>query len=185
MSRLSILALTSYAMLLAGCAGSREMNVTPSSEAEMPAVFSYRSLQPKNARFTRAVDPRTGFDVRRMSVASDEDWVIVDTTTLSGMYRFTRSDPRGQLQGLIKDESKPVWGSAGTVRGLGPQIDWRRVTLSDPAQSCLAMLRSLRKHPEGGSLGTQQMATALYCRIGAEPLPDEEIPAIAAGLQTR
>lgn len=185
MPRLSILALTSYAMLLAGCAGNREMNVTPSSEAEMPAVFSYGPLSPANARFTRAVDPRTGFDVKRMSVAGDDDWVIVDTTTLSGMYRFTRSDPRGHAQHFISDEYNPSWGAAGTWRGSAPQTDWRRVTLSEPAQSCLAMIRSLRKHPEGGSVGTQQMATALYCRVGAEPLPDAEIPAIAAGLQTR
>lgn len=154
-------------------------------DGDMPVMLAYGSLARGTTEIKQMTDPRSGANVKRLMVEGEGEWAIVEAYSVGGDYIFTALDPRSATETMLRPGIEIAWGERGVVRGTR-SVAWRRLTLPEPAASCLAMVRTTREHVEGGiDNAVQAYAAALYCREGTNAIPGAEIPAIAAALQVR
>jgi hypothetical protein len=172
-------------LLIAGCTRPGEPPITEIYPEDMPVMFAYGSLAHESAEYQQMVHPRTVATIKRMMVDGNGEWAIVHVHSIGGDYAYRTQDPRMIVQTMLKQGLDVEWGEQGVVHGLRA-VSWRRASMADPPASCLAMVRSLREHVEGGiGRGVQEFAAGLYCRAGAGSIPSDEIPRIASALQIR
>jgi hypothetical protein len=177
--------LAAVAMTLAAGCSVQEPPIKEIYAEDMPVSFAYESLAGRTPQYQQITHPHTGAVAQRMMVDGSGEWAIIDYNAISGDYAYRTQDPRTIVQSMFKPGVPVVWGEQGNLHGARA-VTWPRVGLTDPAASCLAMVRSVREHVEGGiGSGVQAFAAGLYCRAGEGSIPAEEIPRIASALQVR
>jgi hypothetical protein len=173
------------AMTLAASCSVQKSPIKEIYAEDMPVSFAYGSLAGRAPEFQQITNPRTGAVVQRMMVDGGGEWAIIDFNAVSGDYAHRTQDPRTIVQSMFKPGVAVERGDQGNLHGTRA-VNWRRVALTDPAASCLALVRSVREHVEGGiGSGVQAFAAGICCRAGEGSIPAEEIPRIASALQVR
>jgi hypothetical protein len=179
------------ASLLAGCAGAGlSLTEKPMTADEMPVTFAYGGLNPGQAVYRAAVEPRRGTQVRRMMMRSDTELAVFDVVTLLGDYVFVGSAVRpwveAQLARAGEGKSVPIaWETSGQLGGVRRTF-FETFTVGHDRLRCVAIERSLREHIETASdIYSQERVTGLYCRDGGAPIDADEAGRIADALRTR
>lgn len=171
-----------------GCARDGRFEERPLAAEAMPASFAYGSLARGRADYRQALDPASGENVKRATIDGQGEWAIVEVRALPGGRVYATADPKALARPMLRADLDVAWGDGGEVRGGAGPVTWRRFLVAAPPGSCVALGRTLRARAGAGAAAggsAQELAAAVYCRAGREPLPAAEIPKIAAALTAR